>query len=467
MKTKTTLFFMFLFIGMNISFAQDDEECKINLSFFHEYVKAKNYDAAYEPWMIVRSKCPKLSIAIYTGGEKILNYKIKKSEGVEKKAFIEDLLVLWKKRGEYFLNKTPKGKYSAKACQLIYKNKSLLGKSDEELYACFDAVYKLDKETFTNPKSLYTYFSLMVDLFDAGKKTDADLFNKYDDIIEKIEDEILNYSEKLNKLFEKKEGGLQLTKKEEQFKGLYENYLENYDLISRNIDKKLGIRANCENLIPLYTKDFDTYQNDAIWLKRAVNRMFYKECTDDALYEKLVKAYDEVSPSSDTKIHVVTVLIKKGKTSEIDKYLREAYDLETNTLKKAKLAYRIGLILKKKGRYSQARKYFRNSLKLNPSNGKPHLAIASMYADSAKNCGDSNFNKRAVYWLAAQEARKASKVDPTLKKSASQYAANYEAKVPTNQEIFIKEMAGKTIKIDCWIKSSVIVPKIGKKTPNN
>ena len=26
------------------------------------------------------------------------------------------------------------------------------------------------KDTFTNPKSLYTYFSLMVDLYDAKKK---------------------------------------------------------------------------------------------------------------------------------------------------------------------------------------------------------------------------------------------------------------------------------------------------------
>ena len=47
------------------------------------------------------------------------------------------------------------------------------------------------------------------------------------------------------------------------------------------------------------------YQNDAVWLKRAVSRMYYKECTDDPLYEKLVKSYDEaVPPSADTKVFV-------------------------------------------------------------------------------------------------------------------------------------------------------------------
>ena len=41
------------------------------------------------------------------------------------------------------------------------------------------------------------------------------------------------------------------------------------------------------------------------------------------------------------------------------------------------------------------------SLGFNPSNGKPYLAIAQMYASSAKNC-KSNFDQRAVYWLAAK-----------------------------------------------------------------
>ena len=50
------------------------------------------------------------------------------------------------------------------------------------------------------------------------------------------------------------------------------------------------------------------------------------------------------------------------------------------------------------------------SLGFNPSNGKPYLAIAQMYASSAKNCGANNFDQRAVYWLATKEALKASKL---------------------------------------------------------
>ena len=156
MKTKITLLVL-LFIGLNVGFAQQDEECITKLSIFHEYTKAKNYDAAYEPWMAVRNKCPKFNNAIYVDGEKILDHKIDNSAGAEKVAFINDLMLLWEQRGEHFTSKTPKGEYLAKGCQLMYDNREALGKSNDELYACFDEAYKMDKDSFTNPKSLYTY----------------------------------------------------------------------------------------------------------------------------------------------------------------------------------------------------------------------------------------------------------------------------------------------------------------------
>lgn len=460
MKTKITFLLAFIFVCYNTSFAQQDEECMTKLSIFHEYTKAKNYDAAYEPWMAVRNKCPKFNNAIYIDGEKILDHKIDTATGADKIPFINDYVLLLKQRAEHFPGKTKIGENEAKSCQIAYDNKKLLGKTDIELYECFDAAYNKDKDTFTNPKSLYTYFSLMVDLYDTGAKPAKDLFNKYDDIVEKIDDEVKSYSENLNKIVEKEDAGTVLTNKEKSYKKYYESYLNAYDQIASSIDSKLGERANCTNLVPLYEKDFEANKSDAVWLKRAVSKMYHKECTDAALYEKLVKAYDETSPSADTKYFVATLLFKKGKTSEGYSYLNQSFELETDTYKKGKLAYRIGLKLKVNGNYAKATSYFKQALRLNPSNGRPHLSIAAMYASSAKDCGDSNFNKRAVYWLAAQEAQKASRVDPTLSKSASQSAASYNAKAPTKSEIFTAGMSGKTISIGCWIGASVKVPSI-------
>ncbi|WP_282041767.1 hypothetical protein [Winogradskyella flava] len=321
MTRKSTIFYAIFLIGIGNTNAQKDLECKTKLSMFHEPAKAKKYDVAYEPWLYVKTNCPDLSLATYADGEKILKHKIENTKGDEKKRFVEDLLELWKARQNYFSSNTPKGEFGAKGCQLLYDHKDELGKSKAELYNCFTDVFNTDKETFTHPKSLYTYFSLMVELFDGGKKADAELFNTYDDINEKIQTEIQNYSEKMNVLISKIESGKTLNQKEDNQKKVYESYLKNYTLIQDNIDAMVSRRANCDNLIPLYSRGFEVHKKDSIWLKRAVSRMYHKQCTEALLYENLVKQYDEIAPSADTKVYVATVLLKKGKNKDANQYL--------------------------------------------------------------------------------------------------------------------------------------------------
>ncbi|MCB4799557.1 hypothetical protein [Neotamlana laminarinivorans] len=453
MKKQFTLLLAILFVGLNYGFAQQNEECMAKLSIFHEYVKAKNYDAAYEPWMAVRNTCPKFNNAIYIDGEKILNHKIDNSSGAEKVAFINDLLKLWEQRAEHFASKTPKGEYAAKAGQLLYDNRKELGKTNEELYAAFDAAFKEDKASFKNPKSLYTYFSLMVDLYDAKKKSAADLFNKYDDVVEKVEEEVGNYSESLNKLIAKDSTGKTYTSKEKNYKRYYESYLNAYDQVSGSIDSKLGDRANCDNLIPLYEKDFEANKDNAVWLQRAAGKMSEKECTDDPLFFKLVNAYHELSPSANSAYYLGILKDKDGDSNGAIAFYKQAISLETDDFKKAKLNKRIGLKLKGKGRYGQARSFYRQALKLNPSDKSPHISIAAMYASSANSCGDTQFNKRAVYWLAADEAKKAGSM-------GSKSVERYTALAPSKQDVFSSGRAGETIKIGCWIGSSVKVPNI-------
>lgn len=461
MRLKPIIFLIVLLFTFEI-YAQTELECKTKLSIFHEAVKAKKYDAAYEPWLYVKDNCPDLNLAIYSDGEKILKHKIENSKGEVQLRFVSSLLDLWSLRNQHFKNDTPQGEFDAKACQLQYDYKDVLGKTTLELFECFDATFSSHKETFTHPKSLYTYFSLMVELFDVSEKSATELFETYDDVSEKTEVEIQNYSEKLNALIGEIDNRETLTNSEENKKKAYESYLKNYALIHNNMNVVVDKRATCENLIPLYIKDFEAHQNDSIWLKRSVSRMYHKDCTDDNLYETLVKQYDKVAPSADTKVYVATLLFKKGKDEEAYKYLEQAHKLEKRPYKKANISFRIGAILKAKGQYYKARNFLSEALELNPSNGKPYFYIAGMYAESAKDkgCGKDNFHQRAVYWLAAEEAKKASRVDPTLQSSVKAYVDNYLAKAPTKEEIFLSGLAGKTIKIGCWINRSIKVPTI-------
>ena len=361
----------------------------------------------------------------------------------------------------YFASKTPKGQYMAKACQLQYDYRTELNMTDSDLFKCFDDAYKADTKTFTNPKSLYTYFSLMVDLYDAGKKPAQALFNKYDDISEKIESEIKNYTQKLNKFIPKEdEEEIQLSSKDENKVKSYNSYIGAYNKIAGSVDSKLGERANCENLIPLYKRDFEEFKNDGIWLQRAMNSMFAKDCTDDPLFVKIVQQKNVLEPNASTAYYLGILKEKEGNWSEALKYYNQAVDLETDSFDKAKRLSSIAGKFRKKGSYGQARSYYRKAFAENPSLGSAHIAIAQMYAKSANSCGTDNFTKRAVYWLAAQEARKAARVDASLKKAAAQTAANYEAKAPSKSEVFSSGRSGEVIKIGCWIGASVKVPKL-------
>jgi tetratricopeptide (TPR) repeat protein len=460
MKTKITLILAALFVSFNVSFAQQDEECMTNLTIFTDYAKSKRYDEAYEPWIKVRNKCPKFNYAIYAYGEKILKHKIENSTGAEQVAYIKDLIKVWDEGFEYYASKYKLGGVLSDKALLMYDYQKELGAIDKQIYDAFDKAYKEDLENFTSSKGLYVYFTKIVDLNKAGQAPIQDVFNKYDDVSEQLENITKNFTEKLIVLVEKEEAGQTLTSKEERYKNYYQASIDAYEKISGSIDTYLGQLANCENLIPLYAKDFEIHKNDAVWLKRAVSRMYNKECTDDPLYIKLVKAYDETAPSGDTKYFVASLLFKQDKDNEAMDYLNQSYELETDGFKKGKLANRIASILKSKGRYGQARGFYREALKLNPTNGRPYLSISSMYASSANSCGDTNFNKRAVFWLAADEARKAGKVDATLRSVASQTAENYESKAPQRAEIFSASNEGERISIGCWIGLSVTVPNL-------
>lgn len=449
---------MALVITFNMSYGQQDEECMNNLSIFSSYVKNKKYDEAYEPWMKVRNKCPKFNRNIYVGGEKILEHKIENSTGADKIAYVKDLLTVFEGHNAYFASKYPTGKMLGEKGNLSYDYQKELGLTDQQIFDIYDKAYTTDLKNFTNAKALYVYFKLMVKLYDDGKKTPQQLFDKYDDVNEKIETEVSNFTNKLNKLLAKEEAGTALSKKEGKYKRYYEQNLNAYDQISGSIDTEVGDRANCDNLIPIYTRDFEANKNDTKWLQRAMNKMGQKDCTDDPLFEKLVAQKNNVEPDANTAYYLGVLNDKKGNSAEAERYFAQAEQLETDPLKKWKFVFGRAEKYRKKGSYGKARQLYQDALKLNPSNGVPHLRIAGMYAKSANNCGDTAFNKRAVFWLAAAEARKAGRVDSRLKKAASQTAASYEAKAPSKSDIFSCACSGSVIKINCWIGRSVTVP---------
>ena len=457
MKKKLYLTMIAVMMSMGLSIAQaQNPECMTNLSIYAEHAKVKNYDAAYEPWKMVYDSCPDINKANFSLGERILKHKIKNSSGADKDGYIQDLLALFDNSLKYFPTKFPKAGVAIDKTLLMYDNKMA---SDEQLFGMLDAAFKEDRANFKNPKALYLYFSSLVDLHNAGKKDLQSVFDTYDDVTEKVEEENKKLTAVLGKILAKEDAGTALTSKEKRQKKAATVNSESYGKISGSIDSKLGALADCGNLIPLYEKSFESKKGDITWVKRAVGRMFSKECTDAPLFSKMVEVQAELDPSADVYVYLGTLKSKKGDNKGAIADFNKAVELETDSYRESNILYKIATIVRKNSK-SQARNYAQKAINANSANGKAYLLIANLYASSANACGDTPFNKRAIYWKAAEMARKAGRVDPSLASRANKTASSYAQRAPDKTMIFNADMGGKTVTFNCWVGGSVKVPSL-------
>jgi tetratricopeptide (TPR) repeat protein len=460
---RKIVFVLIVLFFSNIQFSQSKEECFANLSIFAEYAKVKNYKAAYQPWLELKKQCPDLNSAIYVLGERMLKSFIKSSDDTAKLQFQKDLVNLYDEWLQYF----PKSKRGVSEVGkiLAIKAQTMLDyklASDSEIFQIYDDAFKKDPKSFKSPKGLYNYFKLYFKMY---KSDDQDVsleevFDKYEELTEKFEYEMGAYTAKLDLILKKEENSTPLSSREIRNKKVYEVNMVACNTYLNNLNAIIAKESTCENLIPLYRKNFDSFKSDSVWLNRAASRMDSKDCSDDPLFVELVEALHELNPSANSAYYLGLLNDKKGDSKLAIEYYNESIDLETDNLKKAKTLYKIALKFKKSGQFSKSRTYANKALKYQPSMGKAYLLIGNLYASSANNCGTSQFEKRSIYWLALKEAKKAASVDASVRKLANKTAASYEGRAPSKTDIFSEAMGGKKISFNCWIGKSVTVPSL-------
>jgi tetratricopeptide (TPR) repeat protein len=454
MKTKFVLLFTILLLSFSgKSFAQAPDDCQISLSYFTEPARIKNYEAALPYYEKLIKECPNYNLAIYQYGVKMFEYFIEEKGDKSK---INDLIQAWELRLQNFPEQTKEGDVLLTIAQIKFDNN--IGSKAEQFNA-FDVVFKKHPEDFTSGKSLYTYFSLAVDLHNSGEKSLQDIFDLYDVVISKIDTEKNSLASKLTPLMDKEEAGTALTDKEKRAKDVYDNNLSVYGTVQESVNGKLGQLADCDNLIPLYEKDYEAKKNDIDWIKSASYRLDAKDC-DSPLSNKLAVRLHELEPSSTSAYLLGKQAEAEGKSSKALEYFNQAAELENDSSKKYRIYYSIAENYRKKGSFGTARTYYNKMLEVKPSAGIAYLKIAQMIGDSSNSCGNTVFEKRAVNWLAADMAAKAARVDASIASSANAAASAYRQRAPQASDIFSEGMAGKTITFNCWVGGSVKVPNL-------
>jgi tetratricopeptide (TPR) repeat protein len=454
---------LFLILFTSPLFSQlSSDLCLEQLSIFAESAKIKNYQAAYEPWKTVLDNCPSLNVATFQYGELILKDFIKKaSSDDEKTKYLNDLLNLYDQWVENFpVRKGVRqiGKIYSSKGQAMLDN----GIDDKSLiYDTFDYAFQNDPTSFTNPKSLAYYFQTGYELYKSGTKINLEtLFESYEELTEKFELLKTNISKNIDIILKKEESGTPLTSREIRNKKIYDTNSNAVSAYLKLIDQRIAKEATCDILIPLYSKNFEVNKNNTLWIRRAAGRLDGKECSDDPLFVTLVEQLHSLEPSADSAYYLGILNDKQGNSEEALKYYQESVSLQTDNYKKANILYKIAVKFKNAGRRVSARDYAQQALAFQPSLGQAYLLIANMYANSANGCGDSQFNKRAVFWLAAQTAQKAGRVDASLKKLADRSVAAFNGRAPSKTDIFTEGSQGTSITFSCWIRRSIKVPNL-------
>ena len=460
---KFLFYFVLTFPFFQLQSQNSSEDCRENLSIFAESAKIKNYKAAYEPWMSVRTNCPKYSLATFQYGELILKDFIKNSSSKqEKKQYLDDLLKLYDEWAANFpirkgVNQIGKI-YSSKGQAMIDNN----FENKLKIYQTFEYAYNNDINSFSNPKSLAYYFQTAYDLYKMGNSEVPleVLFNKYEELTERFESLRIDIAKNIDIILKKEESGVALSSKEERNKRIYDTNSNAVGAYLQLIDQRIAKEATCDILIPLYSKSFEANKDNSLWIKRAAGRLDGKECSDDPLFVTLVEQLHSLEPSADSAYYLGILNDKSGNSDQALKYYQESVTLESDNYKKANILYRIAVKFKNSGRKTSSRTYAERALSFQPSMGKAYILIANLYASSANACGDSQFNKRAVYWLAAQTAQKAGRVDASIRKIANRTAASYNGRAPSKTDIFTEGNQGQTVRFSCWIGRSVKVPNL-------
>lgn len=446
---------LILFLGTNGLNAQTTaNECTIKYNLFKGDYQSKKYDEAFPNWMYLMDNCPKLSINIYKLGDKLVQSMFKKAtDKTETAALIKRI---YSQRLENYPTKDPAKVHSDYATFLSKNNLA----TDAEIFKILELAYSIDP-TRMGVKNIYKYFQGITDTY---KDTNPQkVFDTYDDVLESVGKKLEDYAKKRKKINDKLESGQELDKREKQNLRAYTVNSKALGQVESGLDNIIIVLSTCDRLIPLYERDFESNKTNAKWLKRAVSRMFNKECTDDPLFEKLAKAYAEASPSADAYSFVAGVLEKNGDPSGAQQMRFKAFELEEDPLKKANFKLKFAQAAKKRGQKSKARQLAREAISLNPNFGKAYLFIASLYASSINQCGKSEFEKRMTFVTAYNKALKASKVDPSISSVARKFLRNYKANFPSKKVIFtegVKE--GDSFTVKCWINESVKVSSSGK-----
>ena len=403
-------------------YGADSVECIKYLSYYTEYYKQKNYDAALPNWRQAYKYCPPTSrYSMLSDGTTLLRNLIQKNQNnpVYKEQLVDSLMTLYNQRVQYW----PKYATSSLNNMALDMYNYMKDEPAKLLEGLTEIIAQTKSQT--RPNIFLFQLNTAVDLYKKGMLDPETVISVY-------------------------ETGAQY---------LSEVKPKN-DVEARSIEKTLtdfesifitSQVASCDNLIALFTPRLEADPQNLDLSKNIVRMMSLTEgCMDNDLFLNAVQTVYNLEPSYSSAYYLYRLYSSRSDFDNAVKYMEEAINsVDSDTVTDAGYYFELAAFSFKNGKNAKAYEAAQKAVELDPTvAGKAYMLMGTIWGSTI--CGGNEVERRAPYWVAVDFMTKAKNADPALADEANNYIRQYANYYPAASEAFMYDVVdGQSYTVSC------------------
>ena len=403
-------------------YGADSVECIKYLSYYTEYYKQKNYDAALPNWRQAYKYCPPTSrYSMLSDGTTLVRNLIQKNQNnpVYKQQLVDSLVTLYNQRVEYW----PKYAVSSLNNMALDMYNYMKDEPAKLLDVLTDVVSQTKAQT--RPNIFLFQLSTAVDLYKKGVLDPESVINIYETGIQ-----YLGQVKPKNDVEARS-----IEKTQTDFESLF---------ITSQV-------ASCDNLIALFTPRYEADPQNLDLSKNIVKMLSATEgCMDNDLFLNAVQTVYNLEPSYTSAYYLYRLYSSRNDFDNAVKYLEEAINSEeSDAAADAGYCFELAAFSFKNGKNAKAYEAAQKVVELDPAMaGKAYMLMGTIWGSTV--CGGNEVERRAPYWVAVDYMTKAKNADPALADEANNYIRQYANFYPAASEAFMYDVVdGQSYTVSC------------------
>ena len=417
---------MSLFASSKVSaqgkFGPDSAECIKYLSYYTEYYKQKNYDAALPNWRQAYKYCPPTSrYSMLSDGTTLIRNLIQKNQNnpVYKEKLVDSLMTLYNQRVEFW------PKYATSSLNnMALDMYNYMKDEPAKLLEGLTGVIEQTKSK-TRPNIFLFQISTAVDLYKNGLLDPETVISIYETGVQYLGE---------------------ITPKNDVEARSIEKTITDFESVF--ITSQV---ASCDNLITLFTPRYEADPQNLELSKNIVRMMSLTEgCMDNDLFLNAVQTVYTLEPSHTSAYYLYRLYSSRNDVDNAIKFIEEAVaSEESDAAADANYLFELAAFSFKNGKNAKAYEAAQKVVELDPAMaGKAYMLIGTIWGSTV--CGGNEIERRAPYWVAVDYMQKAKNADPALADDANNYIRQYSAYYPQTAEAFMYDVTdGQSYTVSC------------------